>query len=85
MKVKLCYTAHNADSDWLVDVFEMNLDNFQKIIDKYVITHQPQAQALNDKWYGEDSLYLNFRVAKSSREMVDKQLFRLIDQYMDSI
>jgi hypothetical protein len=84
MKVKLCYTASNADSDWLEEVFEMNLDNFQDIIDKYIHTNLPQAEALNDKWYGEDSLYLNFRVVTFLKEIGDKQLFRLILELLHS-
>ena len=85
MKVKLCYTAINADSDWLEDVFEMNFDNFQNIIDRYIHNNTPQAEAINNKWLGEDSLYLNFRVVTFSKEIGDKQLFRLIDNYMDAL
>jgi hypothetical protein len=84
MKVKLCYTAENADSDWLVDIFEMNQSNYMEIINRYHSTHQSQADALSRKWEldgNPDPLYLNFRSIRGK----DILLFRLIDQYMDTL
>jgi hypothetical protein len=78
-KVKLCYTAENADSDWLEDIFAMDEFNYKDKIDRYVKENIEDSKRLNDKWE-DDSLYLNFRMDRSN-----PILFRLIDQYMDSI
>lgn len=82
-KVKLCYTAENADSDWLEDVFTMDEFNYKDKIDRYVKENIEDAKQLDTKWELDDNpdpLYLNFRMDRSN-----PILFRLIDQYMDSI
>ena len=78
-KVKLCYTAENADSDWLIDVFTMDEFNYKAIINRYVKETIEDAKQLDIK-LNDDKLYLNFRMDRSN-----PILFRLIDQYMDSI
>ena len=82
-KVRLCYTAENADSDWLIDVFTMDEFNYKDKIDRYVKESIEEAKQLSNKWEldgNPDPLYLNFRMDRSN-----PILFRLIDQYMDSI
>ena len=78
-KVKLCYTAENADSDWLIDVFTMDEFNYKDKINRYVKETIEDAKQLDIK-LNDDKLYLNFRMDRSN-----PILFRLIDQYMDSI
>jgi hypothetical protein len=82
-KVKLCYTAENADSDWLMDSFTMDEFNYKDKINRYVKENIEDAKQLSNKWEldgNPDPLYLNFRMDRSN-----PMLFRLIDQYMDSI
>jgi hypothetical protein len=82
-KVKLCYTAENADSDWLIDSFTMDEFNYKDKINRYVKENIEDAKQLSNKWEldgNPDPLYLNFRMDRSN-----PMLFRLIDQYMDSI
>jgi hypothetical protein len=83
IKVKLCYTAENADSDWLMDSFTMDEFNYKDKINRYVKENIEDAKQLSNKWEldgNPDPLYLNFRMDRSN-----PMLFRLIDQYMDSI
>ncbi len=78
-KVTLCYTAENADSDWLMDVFVMDESNYTDIIDRYIKENYEYAIALNNKWE-DDKLYLNYRMGRTN-----PILFRLIDEYMDTL
>jgi hypothetical protein len=80
-KVKLCYTAENADSDWLIDSFTMDEFNYKDKINRYVKENIEDAKQLSNKWEldgNPDPLYLNFRMDRSN-----PILFRLIDNYMD--
>jgi hypothetical protein len=63
----------------LEDIFAMDEFNYKDKIDRYVKENIEDSKRLNDKWE-DDSLYLNFRMDRSN-----PILFRLIDQYMDSI
>ena len=77
MKVILCYTAGNADSDWLEKEYEMDEINFEGIIREYVRENKSKAQALSDKWdrNGDpDPLFLNFRM-----DVGNLSLYHLID------
>jgi hypothetical protein len=76
-KVNLCYTAHNADSDWLKKEYMMDEVNYIDIIDEYVKSVQVERDKLNMKWE-DDSLYLNVRMTT-----YNPMLFKLIDQRMD--
>jgi len=78
-KITLCYTAENADSDWLMDTFVMDESNYKDKIDRYVKETYEYAIALNNKWE-DDKLYLNYRMGRTN-----PILFRLIDEYMDTL
>jgi|688.fasta_scaffold1433391_2 hypothetical protein len=75
--VKLCYTAHNADSDWLEKEYMMDDINYIGCINEYEESVRIDRKRLDMKWE-DDSLYLNFRMDRSN-----PSLFRLIDQYME--
>ena len=76
-KVKLCYTAHNADSDWLEKEYMMDETNYIGCINEYEESVRIERKRIDMKW-DNDSLYLNFRMARPN-----PTLFRLIDQYME--
>jgi hypothetical protein len=83
IKVKLCYTAENADSDWLEKECMMDEINYEGVIREYVQENKSKAKLLSDKWEvngDSDSLYLNFRMNRDN-----PILFRLIDQYMEDL
>jgi len=75
--VKLCYTAENADSDWLEKEYMMDDINYIGCINEYEELVRIERKRIDMKWE-DDSLYLNFRMDRSN-----PSLFRLIDQYME--
>ena len=82
-KVKLCYTAENADSDWLEKEYMMDEINYEGIIQEYVQENKKESHLISYKWDVDgdsDPLYLNFRMDRSN-----PILFRLIDQYMEGL
>lgn len=78
VKVKLCYTAHNADSDWFEREVLLDETNYEDVIRDYVEEFKEKAEQLNNKWLGEDILYLNFRM-----EYINPTMFRLIDNFIE--
>ena len=76
-KVTLCYTAHNADSDWLEKEYMLDETNYIGCINEYEELVRIDRKRLDMKW-DDDSLYLNFRM-----DRVNPTLFRLIDKYME--
>jgi hypothetical protein len=76
-KVTLCYTAENADSDWLEKEYMLDEINYIGCINEYEELVRIERKRIDMKWE-DDSLYLNFRMDKSN-----PTLFRLIDQYME--
>jgi hypothetical protein len=79
-KVKLCFTTNNADTDWLVKEVNMDEINYEGVIDDYIREFKPQSKQLDDKFGDDDHLFLNFRMGRTN-----PILFRLIDEYMESI
>jgi hypothetical protein len=77
IKVKLCYTAHNADSDWLEKECMLDETNYIGCINEYEESVRIERKSM-DMIMMDDSLYLNFRMDRSN-----PTLFRLIDQYME--
>jgi hypothetical protein len=77
-KVILCYTAHNADSDWLEKEYMMDEINYIGCINEYEELVRIERKRIDMKWE-DDLLYLNFRMDRSN-----PTLFRLIDQYMET-
>jgi hypothetical protein len=77
-KVNLCYTAHNADSDWLEKEYMMDEINYIGCINEYEELVRIERKRIDMKWE-DDLLYLNFRMDRSN-----PTLFRLIDQYMET-
>jgi hypothetical protein len=82
MKVILCYTAENADSDWLEQEYEIDSTNYQYCVDDYIIKNSKKVEELNNKWGGEDSLYLNFRSAKFGC-VIHPTIHHLLNEYMN--
>ena len=76
-KVTLCYTAENADSEWLEKEYMLDEINYIGCINEYEELVRIERKRINMKWE-DDRLYLNFRMDKSN-----PTLFRLIDQYME--
>jgi bisphosphoglycerate-independent phosphoglycerate mutase (AlkP superfamily) len=76
-KVTLCYTAHNADSDWLEKEYMLDEINYIGCINEYVELVRIERKRIDMKWE-DDLLYLNFRMDRTN-----PILFRLIDQYME--
>lgn len=76
-KVKLCYTAENADSDWLEKEYMMDEINYIGCINEYEESVRIERNRIDMKW-DDDKLYLNFRMDRSN-----PTLFRLIDNYME--
>lgn len=79
-KVKLCFTTNNADTDWLVKEVNMDEINYEGVIDDYIREFKHQSKQLDDDFGDDDYLFLNFRMGRTN-----PILFRLIDDYMESI
>lgn len=81
MKITFCYTAIDAGSDWLEKEYDISYDNYKTIINHYKNFHQYQADKLNIKWNGNDSLYLNYRTPKD----FPLDLIDMIELYLDNL
>lgn len=78
-KITLCYTAHNAGSDWLESEYNVTEHNYRSCIDDYITRFGTEADRLNQKWE-HDSLFLNYYDAYMPISLRSK-----IEDYMDEL